>query len=491
MRAFRRVFVSDHAATFVWRLVAVLGLWLCCTGAAGAAGTAEYRFPVFFDVDQSAATGCDTDGPAGTAHGQELRTYAETDRAQILRVVTERCESGAWVEVISDASARSLGLGQGSLGSDVIEWEIPRTVLGDTRIADVQLLGRNVLSGAFDVAGPDGQSVRLRVANAPSVSAAPSFGTFAAVLLVGALVLLARRHRVAREVLPLLVLGFAASAIAPTRDSQAARGALLEIADPANDSVGHDAGVDFVRASIRESGAVLAIRLEVNNIEADGLPDHARVLIVGNSLSFFLSGMLTAIAAQAGKTVVTGEVVAGGFSLGDHLNAGRVQGEIATGYQLVIMQQGPSAEEQSQANLLKVSARYATLIRSAGGRPALYMVWPELARFNRFDDVHSSYSNAALAIDGMFIPGGEAWRESWQIDPALPLYGSDNFHPSTLGAYAIAVSVFSEIYRQTPVDLPTTFSLPTGQQITLDPAQARAVQQGAWQAHLKFGRAGK
>ena len=91
----------------------------------------------------------------------------------------------------------------------------------------------------------------------------------------------------------------------------------------------------------------------------------------------------------------------------------------------------------------------------------------------------------------MFIPGGEAWRASWRIEPALEFYGDDDFHPSTLGTYAIALSMFSEMFRQTPADLPATFSLANGRQIVLDPAQVRVVQQGAWQAHLQFGRAGK
>jgi len=51
--------------------------------------------------------------------------------------------------------------------------------------------------------------------------------------------------------------------------------------------------------------------------------------------------------------------------------------------------------------------------------------------------------------------------------------------------------MFAEIFRQTPADLPATFSLADGTQIVLDPAQVREVQQGAWQAHLQFGRAGK
>jgi len=60
-----------------------------------------------------------------------------------------------------------------------------------------------------------------------------------------------------------------------------------------------------------------------------------------------------------------------------------------------------------------------------------------------------------------------------------------------LGTYAIAVSMFAELFRQTPADLPATFSLANGTPVVLDPAQVRIIQQGAWQAHLRFGRAGK
>ncbi|HSC09907.1 MAG TPA: hypothetical protein VLC97_02955, partial [Rhodanobacteraceae bacterium] len=296
-------------------------------------------------------------------------------------------------------------------------------------------------------------------------------------------------------VLPLLALaGFALFVIAPIRDSQAGLiGRVVEVTDPANDSVGKDPGVDFISASIRDNGSAIFVRVEVNSIDADGLADNSKVLFIGNSLTYanYLPAMLSAVAAQAGKTLVTAEVAEGGFALEDHFRAGHVQAEIAKGYQLVILQQGPSAVEESQVNLLRWSTRFDPLIRNSGARPALYMVWPELARFALFDDVRDSYSNAALAIDAMFIPGGEAWRASWRIDPALKFYGDDDFHPSTLGTYAIAVCMFSEIFRQMPADLPATFSLANGTQIALDPVQVREVQQGAWLAHLQFGRAGK
>ena len=480
----------------MWRIVTLLGFLLCSAGSA--ARPAEYRFQALVDRDQSATTGCDFETPAGTVHGKELRVYAETDRTQILRVVAEQCESGEWREVSSVASATPLGLGQGRLGSDAIEFDIQRSWLGDVQAIDLQLFGQNIASGAFDFVGDGDGSGQLLISLGGSVSDVPLFGQLAAVLFACGVVLIARRHQVAlrsRMILSLLaLLGLGSFAIGSIRDSHAGLlGTPVEIADPANDSVGQDAGVDFIGASLRENGAALVVRLDVNNIKADGLADHSKVLFIGNSLTYVndLPGMLSAIAAQAGKTLVTAEVAEGGFALEDHFRVGRAQVEIAKGYDLVILQQGPSSLKASQVNLLQWATRFDALIRNSGARPALYMVWPELARFDVFDDVHDSYSNAALAIDGMFIPGGEAWRESWRIDPALKFYGADDFHPSTSGTYAIASVMFAEIFRQTPADLPATFSLANGMQIALDPAQVRAVQQGAWQAHLKFGRAGK
>lgn len=481
----------------MWRIATVLGLLLGCAPAAAADGPAEYRFEALVDRDQSAQTGCDFVTPAGTAHGKELRVYAETDRAQILRVVTEQCESGQWRQVGVDASAKALGLGQGRLGSDVVEWQIQRSWLADAHVIELQLLGQNIGSGAFDLAGNGDGSGPLLISLAGVTSPVPLFGPLAAVLLACGVVLIARRRRVALRspvVLPLLaLLGCASLAIAPIRDSQAGFvGHAVEVLDPANDSVGNDAGVDFIGASLRDDGAAITVRVEVNNIEADGLADNSRVLFIGNSLTYAnsLPAMLAAVAAQAGKTLVTAEVTEGGYALQDHYRVGRAQAEIAKGYQLVILQQGPSSLEESQADLRRSAVRFNPIIRNAGARPALYMVWPELARFSVFDDVRDSYSNAALAIDAMFIPGGEAWRASWLLDPALEFYGPDDFHPSTLGTYAVAVSMFAEIFRQMPVDLPATFPLANGKQIVLDPAQARTVQRGAWQAHLQFGRAG-
>src|SRR5678815_912385 len=102
---------------------------------------------------------------------------------------------------------------------------------------------------------------------------------------------------------------------------------------------------------------------------------------------------------------------------------------------------------------------------------------------DRIEHVRRNVSTDASRLAGYVLAG------KWQADCAGSRAGSRG--PSTLGTYAIALSMFAEMFRQTPADLPATFSLANGRQIALDPVQVRAVQQGAWQAHLQFGRAGK
>ena len=71
--------------------------------------------------------------------------------------------------------------------------------------------------------------------------------------------------------------------------------------DAANDA--SDAGADLLQVDLRADSAGLHFRGAVNNIEDQGLPDQARVLFIGNSLTYThdLPRMLQAIALQAGK----------------------------------------------------------------------------------------------------------------------------------------------------------------------------------------------
>jgi hypothetical protein len=187
-----------------------------------------------------------------------------------------------------------------------------------------------------------------------------------------------------------------------------------------------------------------------------------RVLFIGNSLTRAnnLPGMVEALSRHSDPVVVSRAVVFDGYSLGDHWTQGDARRAIAEGgWSYVVLQQGPSALPESQAQLREFTKRFDTEIRRAGARTALYMVWPSAARSGDFDGVAASYARAAADVNGLLLPVGEAWRAAWRRDPEAQLYGPDRFHPSALGSWLAAMVIHQQIAGK-PVQLPAGFSAP-------------------------------
>jgi hypothetical protein len=212
-------------------------------------------------------------------------------------------------------------------------------------------------------------------------------------------------------------------------------------------------------------------------------PQGGGILFIGNSLTTTndLPAMVERLARESGgPPLVTRTVAEGGFSLEDHWNRGMAQRVIAEGgWSIVVLQQGPSALPESQANLREYTQRFDTAIRSAGARPALYMVWPESEREAVFDDVVASYTRAAQAVNGLLFPVGEAWRIAWRRDSRLPLYGPDGFHPSPIGTYLAALVIYQQISERSAVGSPSPLS-------SVDPATVRVLQESAAEANDRF-----
>jgi hypothetical protein len=225
-----------------------------------------------------------------------------------------------------------------------------------------------------------------------------------------------------------------------------------------------------MRANIRTTFSAWLLLLAAGTAScgstAPGLPDDGlSVLFVGNSLTAAndLPGMVAALAAAAGVERFRYEAVtAGGAALEDHWNDGRaVEAIEGARWDVVVLQQGPSSLESSRLNLIEWAGRFAGKIRERGGRPALYMVWPPLG--GDWDAVTRSYTDAAVAVDGMLFPAGEALRAVHAEQPDIPLFAADQFHPSRAGTYLAALVIIGALTErsteglsllQSIVDLP-------------------------------------
>ena len=224
--------------------------------------------------------------------------------------------------------------------------------------------------------------------------------------------------------------------------------------------------------SCRHDDAVAPVRV----------PGVLRVLFIGNSLTYVndLPGMVSSLATASGLSIETASVTAGDFALIDHWNMGNARFAVQNGhYDVVVLQQGPSSLAVNRDSLRLWTKMWAPEIRHAGGRPALYAVWPEKARMYAFPDVSESYRRAAADVDGLFFPVGDTWLETWNLRPDAQLYGPDDFHPSVAGTYAAAVVIVSVLSNRAATSLAASFTLPAAASDPLDPDLALTIRQAA------------
>jgi len=186
-------------------------------------------------------------------------------------------------------------------------------------------------------------------------------------------------------------------------------------------------------------------------------PAPTRILFVGNSLTYQndLPGMVATLARAAGKLVVCESIARPDYSLEDHWNSGEARTAIAAGrWDVVVLQQGPSALPESRRLLIDYTRRFDAEIKKAGARTALFMVWPSRQRRGDAEGVSQSYRAAAKSVAAVLLPVGDAWRDAWAIDAGLPLYAADNFHPSGAGTYLAALVVYRHLMGVAAPDTP-------------------------------------
>jgi hypothetical protein len=225
---------------------------------------------------------------------------------------------------------------------------------------------------------------------------------------------------------------------------------------------------------VAHAAIVLLLVLTAASAAAGQSPAPLRILFIGNSLteSNDLPATLAALAEAGGQSrPVTSTVAVGGFSLEDHWNRGEAQRAIASGrWDVVVLQQGPSALMESRRLLISYAQRFDKVIRAAGAKTALYMVWPSTQRQFDFDGVIASYAATASAVDGMLLPAGDAWRTVLRDHKSIALYSEDGLHPTFAGSYLAALVIYERLFQRSSVGLPA---------MGLAPDAARSLQRAA------------
>jgi hypothetical protein len=220
------------------------------------------------------------------------------------------------------------------------------------------------------------------------------------------------------------------------------------------------------------------------------------ILFVGNSLTYVndLPFIVEALADSVpgltpAQRLAPAMTAYPDYALQDHWTNGAAVRAIDDGkWDIVILQQGSSALDESRVLLREWTKKFDAKIKAAGARTAMYAVWPLATRQFDFDRVNESYTLAAADVNGMLFPVGEAWRAAWRIDPNLALYAADGLHPSVRGSYVAGLVITSMLLDRSPVGMPAKLTIRTGATITIPPAEAATLQRAAAEAIEKFGK---
>tara|TARA_Y100000389_G_scaffold97779_1_gene94424 strand:- start:1855 stop:2628 length:774 start_codon:yes stop_codon:yes gene_type:complete len=129
-------------------------------------------------------------------------------------------------------------------------------------------------------------------------------------------------------------------------------------------------------------------------------------------------------------------------------------------FDLVILQ-GGSSETLTQDNRKEFSyfvKKHVETIRANNSKAALYMTHAYVKPHKKFMDnqikiIEEAYTKVGNENQVLVIPVGLAFDLAYQEQPSIRLHKPDATHPSLLGTYLAACTVFSSIYGKTPIGL--------------------------------------
>lgn len=117
--------------------------------------------------------------------------------------------------------------------------------------------------------------------------------------------------------------------------------------------------------------------------------------------------------------------------------------------------------------------KHADSVRKHGAKPVFFMSWAYSDKPEMTAQLADAYTEAANENDVFVIPAGLAFARSVAQRPDLNLYAPDKRHPSLMGTYLAANTIYAALFKKSPVGLKYTAGL--------DEATAKFLQTVAWE----------
>lgn len=195
--------------------------------------------------------------------------------------------------------------------------------------------------------------------------------------------------------------------------------------------------------------------------------DTTRILFIGNSYTYFneLPDQVLALAQEKypNQVIETAKVTRGGMTLQRHWNDGNALEVIKTGnWDYIVLQ------EQSKLGMAIMiendiyfgntdlfwayARKFDSEIKQAGAETVFFMPWSVRDRPEEQAIVTHAYTTIAKELGATLAPVGLVWEQLRQSDQ-FDLYVRDGSHPSPMGSYVAATTIFATIFQDSPAGL--------------------------------------
>jgi len=175
------------------------------------------------------------------------------------------------------------------------------------------------------------------------------------------------------------------------------------------------------------------------------------ILFIGNSLTYTnnLPELVKKEAKKNGFNITTNMVAFPNYAIIDHWDDGKIQKLIITKkYDFVIIQQGPSSQQEGRKILIEYGTKLYKLSKENNAKLSYFMVWPSLKYYHTFDGVIKNYTDAAAINNAILIPVGKVWKDYFDKSNNFQYYGPDGFHPSITGSEISAKVIVETLFHK-------------------------------------------
>ncbi len=118
------------------------------------------------------------------------------------------------------------------------------------------------------------------------------------------------------------------------------------------------------------------------------------------------------------------------------------------------------------------------IVLKHGARPAFFMTWAYKDKPEMTGQLAEQYTIAGNDNDALVIPAGLAFAKAISKRPDMEFYQLDKRHPTLLGTYLGACTIYSSVYKKSPIG--NTYLA------GIDPKIASFLQATAWETVLEY-----